>query len=170
MYSSDLGRARTTLNLAMSRFPAEKVRDVVPTQLVREVSYGIFEDLPIALKLDEIKAIRAEQRGVSIDAIEDDRESPDSVLQRQLAFLQLVVDDLNAEQIVWDAGDINVLCLSHGGFIKRFLNQVCNIHLEEKIENCSTSVITVSKAEDGSFVCVADKNEINLLNDSTHLP
>jgi len=176
LYCSDLGRAMRTLDLALSQFDSSySLPAVKTTSLVREVSYGIFESLPILLGLDEVKELRAKERGVTVDEIIDDRESKESVLARQQSFLTMMMTELDhslsAEEAATTTREINVLCVSHGGYIKRFLRKHCGIDLTDKIENCSTSVIRITKSiETNQIVCVASKDEVNLLNDSTFLP
>lgn len=144
---------------------------VQTTNLVREVSYGIFESLPILLDLEQVKELRAKERGVTAEEIVDDRESKESVLARQQTFLSMMMTELTSSLSGEEAeGEVNVLCLSHGGYIKRFLKEHCGLDLQDKIENCSTSVIRIAVNKNGQIVCRTSKDEVNLLNDSTFLP
>ncbi len=168
MYSSDLGRAHTTLQLASSRFPIPLDSDVQLSHLVREVSYGIFEGLPNHLTIDEVKSIRATERGVEEHEIDDDREPMENVLERQDKFINMVFEDIQA----LDTSDEpkNILCVSHGGYIKRFLEQKCGVKLKKKISNCSISMVTVTRNPDGSFCFHSTPDLVDLSHDSSHIP
>ncbi len=166
VYSSDLGRALRTTEILLSRSQVSPP-EPNPTHLIREVSYGFLEALPIHCSFDEAREHRAKERGVPVEQIEDDRESLESVLDRQNRFLSQLLEELEASI---EHQNPQVLCVTHGGFIKRFLRNHCRLHLEEKIENCSVSLVRVRRGQDGQIDCVASKDEINLLNDSTVIP
>lgn len=166
-YSSDLGRAHTTFRLASSRFPTPLDADLQLSELLREVGYGIFEGLPRSLKLNEVKAIRASERGVEVHEVEDDRESLGHVIERQRKFLRLVQEGIEG----MDTDEpVNVLCVSHGGYIKRFLEQHCKVKLRKMLDNCSTSVVTVIKDTDGTLHLHARPDEINIPPTVSYIP
>jgi broad specificity phosphatase PhoE len=173
IYSSDLQRARTTLELALSRCSNIEGIPIEPSEFVREVSYGLFESLPINLSLQEAKLYRAEERGVSVDEVMDDRESAKSIQDRQRQFVQKVVADCAGDftEVVETEEEYNVLCVSHGGYLKRFFKTICGLKLgDEKIENSSVSIVYIRIDEDGNVKCTAKKDEVNLGFDSTYIP
>lgn len=166
-YSSDLGRAHTTFRLASSRFPSPLETELQLSELVREVHYGIFEGLPRKLTLDEVKAIRASERGVEVHEVEDDREPLHQVMDRQLKFLKLVQEDIEGMETT---EPVNILCVSHGGYINRFLEQHCKVILPKKLDNCSTSVVTVTKNTDGTLHLHACEDEVNIHPSVLYIP
>ena len=61
----------------------------------------------------------------------------------------------------------NILVVTHGGFIKRFLSNFCSINNKHKIANCSVTVAHVLyNPIQGNFTCSVDES---LMNDTSHL-
>lgn len=165
--SSDLGRAYSTLQLASEKFVQPISTEIRQTHLLREASYGLCEGLSLELSFEEIRELRARERNVEVHEVVDDRESLASVLERQERLLEDISNEL---QELHGIDEINVLCVSHGGFIKRFLEQKCGVRLTKKIQNCSTSIIRVSRGHDGTFQFSVNPEHVNIPYDSSELP
>lgn len=165
--SSDLGRAYSTLQLASENFALPISTDIRQTDLLREVSYGLCEGLSLDLSFEEIRELRAKERNVEVHEVVDDRESLGSVLERQDRLLDIIASELHELKGV---DELNVLCVSHGGFIKRFLEQKCGVRLAKKIQNCSTSIIRVSREHDGTFQFSVKPEHVNIPYDSSEIP
>lgn len=149
-YTSDLQRAATTANIIMSK--CHTPVGIVPTILVRELNFGVREQLPRGTTMDEARAIVAKATGVDVSAVLDNAETFEEVTERQRKFIDLVFQDIesNAELIkASNSGIIHkILVLSHGGYIRSFLRSFCDKdHLGsiDKIKNCSVSKVIVEK-------------------------
>jgi broad specificity phosphatase PhoE len=96
-----------------------------------------------------VEALRivAQTRGVDVSEVECNTATKQSVLQRQSSFLELVREQPHGA---------NVLAVSHGGFVKRFLRNFCGTsagvgtggkskdELCENIANCSINCFSVT--------------------------
>lgn len=165
--SSDLGRAYSTLQLASENFLLPISTEIRQTDLLREVSFGLCEGLSLELSFEEIRELRAKERNVEVHEVVDDREPLSSVLERQDRLLDIITNELQELQGV---DEVNVLCVSHGGFIKRFLEQKCGVRLTRKIQNCSTSIVRVSREHGGTYQFSVKPEHVNIPYDSSEIP
>lgn len=109
------------------------------SQLLREINFGIRENLPSHVTSDEAKDIVAAKLGVHRDSVVDHAESSEQIISRQTEFFKSLGSRLSA--IPSDECKIfKVLCVSHGGFIRHILNHHCNLGLHS-IGNCSINII-----------------------------
>jgi len=167
IYTSDLERAANTCRIMLDARRETNVGgdgddndgpSASPDKMIREISYGVREGLSRSISVAEARSIVAEKLGIAVDAVVDTAESMDQVHARQGLFLQ----KLREEFAEHDGRTRKILCVSHGGFIKRFLATYCNKSLE-KIHNCSISVVNVTWGDkDGPIVCSAEyDSELN---------
>lgn len=126
------------------------------------------EALPRGTSVEKAKQIVAAAKNIPISEVEDTSESRKDLDRRQLESLHFIIQQLSElDPEVWKSHeDLNVLCVSHGGFIRHFLRTFCKIDHVDKITNCSVTRIKVDITIDGSFVCTPDEC---LLNFCDHL-
>ena len=140
---SDLPRTRTTFSIIHSR-RTQPLDDVTVhyNPVVREVNFGIREGQPSDMTVKEAKKVVADKLGVGEDTVIDTGESEDDVKNRQLKFLGELgcLQDLHTEN---EKVPPKVLCVTHGGFIRRFLSNFAN-YTANKIPNCSITTIEVT--------------------------
>ena len=123
--------------------------------------------MPRGTSVAKAKQIVAAAKNIDVSEVEDTSESREDLDHRQLESLKFIVRLLSeTNPAIWQSKeDLNVLCVSHGGFIRHFLRTWCRIDHVEKITNCSVTRVKVEVSND-SFVCEADET---LLNFSDHL-
>jgi broad specificity phosphatase PhoE len=169
---SDLLRTRRTWSIIQ----AQRTQPLIDIEesfnpAVREVNFGVREGLPKDTSVDEAKRIWSQKRGVALEAVTDPAESEAAVLARQQAFLaelRHLLSPRHARSALPDSNPADpdvrpppakVLCVSHGGFIRRFLANFTDVQVES-IPNCSiTTIDMVFSGEvgnsDGSPSCRA---------------
>jgi broad specificity phosphatase PhoE len=69
-----------------------------------------------------------------------------------------------AEDLIYGISRPRVLCVTHGGFIRRFLKNFCDVSSVEKVGNCSISVVTIDWTSRDDFQCTADLSRLNLMD------
>lgn len=164
VFSSDLGRAMDTCRIMMEGNDFGQMEN--PVALLREISYGVREGLPRSMGVEEARTIVAQKRGVDVSEVVDNAETGDEVYARQLQFLQQLKEVLAS----FLPGRVcKVLCVSHGGFIKRFLQSFAGSLGVEKIHNCAISVIQVCWREDDEQTPIITMDSESHLNYIDHI-
>lgn len=167
VFSSDLQRALSSSHNILSKSTTVNEDHIIKSELLREVNFGVREGLPRGTTVLEALEIKAAQLGVLVDEVINTAETPEQISSRQQEFLRFLYNDLTSS--CFEDAEPLVLCISHGAFIKRFLNEFCNISIE-KITNCSVSIVRVEWKSADDFVCIADHNEVNIGYESTYIP
>ena len=143
---------------------ASKPLKPIETTLLREINFGIRENLPSGVTAEEAKDIIAAKTGAPRDGIVDHAESADAVIVRQRDLFNLFKAQLSE---IPDSRNrlIKVLCVSHGGFIKSIMNHHLSLELTS-LGNCSINVVEVlwNDNADSSF----DINAVRV-HDIAHL-
>ena len=181
-YSSDLFRAYNTACLITAESDGYVTKDSIQTNvMLRELNFGVRENRARGTTVKEAKAALALERGCDVTDIIDDAESVEHCVSRQLQFLHLLFKDVEekrddienvVEQISSPSSShssgietADVLVVSHGGFIKRFLAAYCGVNIE-RIENNAVSRVTVRYNCEGGF----DVRPVDgKINDFSHL-
>lgn len=163
IFTSNLPRAINTCNIMMetrnSLGCGNLVEAILPLDLIREISFGVREELPRSVSVSEARAIFAEKQGIDEKDVIDLAETADQVRDRQLLFLRKLKEEFSNDGET--AGTKKVLCVSHGGFIRRFLANFCS-HNIAKVRNCSISLCTVTWDEGGDFSCrVEEESQVD---------
>ena len=193
VWCSDLGRARQTCSLLLSQHSqhsqhaAEPNPDPNPnphaqprfSHLLRELRFGVREQLPRGTSPEAAKAQVAARLGIAEGAVVDSAESPDELAQRQELFLHDALDGLwegggggegpnpnptpnqgGGDGVGGADGPPRVLCVSHGAFIRGLLERALGVMIPS-IKNCSVSVVTVRR-EGGRLFFSCDASELNM--------
>lgn len=180
LYSSDLPRAVTTAHRALkaSDHPVDD-STLNLTPHLREMCFGLREGHPRHVSATEARRLKAEELGISVDEVVDPAESVEELLDRQRAFLRLVVQDLLQEEKQRQLANHDepltphhapIFCMAHGGYISRFLKNICNVKGVDKIHNCAVSIVHLQFDSNGSFKCIPKEDAINLGLDVAHIP
>ena len=176
VYSSDLGRAIKTADLILEQNSSTMV-GARYTPLIREKYFGVRENLPKHVSVDEARKIVAVKRGIKEEDVLEVEEAMQDLLQRQKAFLQQIKEDI----INLDCGYPlkNILCISHGAYIAEFLHNLDFFgdmrgagsmpHWEGKLRNCCVNVITLSWKDDGSTVSSRPTIGVKIVNFAEHI-
>jgi len=173
VYSSDLQRAATSLELILSKSKSWTAgRSYQKLEMLREISFGAREGLSRSISLEEAIVIKAKEEGIPVEQYIDTTEKNDAVKVRQIQFLkQLYHDHCNT---VKDTNNndhnndcINVLCVSHGAYIKRFLKNFGDLSIE-KIQNCAVSVLDIEFDSEKHFTCTPVAGKINVKGTIAH--
>ena len=161
-YSSDLPRASRTCRILLEQSLGDgdsASRVAIETPLVREVHYGVREMLPCLTTTAEARVLVAARLGIDEKDVVDTAETPEHIRERQSEFLQKLRDDFSGTTHV-----VKVLCVSHGGFIKRFLDGFCG-HTIKKIHNCSISMVCVSWSDDlPEILCTTEETAVDFVD------
>lgn len=136
-YSSDLFRAYHTACLIAAESEHISSKDVIrQSRLIRELHFGVRENMKRGTSVKEAKAELARERGCNIDDVIDNAESLEDCDNRLRQFLhQLFDDDITSGGASEDKAAKNVLVVSHGGFLKRFLSSLCGITIDRIANN-----------------------------------
>lgn len=149
VFSSDLERAHRTARIVLEQHTKDSF-DINTTELLREVSFGFLEGMTRGTTRQEGLNILRARHGDDYQVTED-IESHDEIFSRQLRAIDYIMNIISDYQ-----GDSapKVLVLSHGAFIRHFLEKYCDIDLKKfgKIKNCSMSRIIVEKNSKGDYV------------------
>jgi len=151
IYASDLPRAHSTCQLILSqnvnRYPPESI---TTTTLLRELCFGIREALPREVTTRVAREATAKRLGIPVEDVVDNTETPPQVRRRQKQFLKELGLEMRAIQSSLpasrdlDAEPIQILCVSHGGFIKSLLRNFCPMVVTPiKIGNCAVTLIEI---------------------------
>ena len=164
VYSSDLGRAVRTCELIVSKSRHVSSSRISLNRSLREINFGIREGLHIDTTRDQAKAIIAESQGISPEEVDDHAETDEELFRRHLHVLETIRDSATRPQL-------RVLCVTHGGFIRSFIRHLLPGIADQKIENCSFTVVRVKWNKDERFLSLepAYYNYIeHLLNPELH--
>ena len=159
--------------------------------LLRELNFGVREALPRSYTKDQAIIEVAKRMNIDVSDVVDISESVKDVYVRQVAFLtslghqlnnidhsksssstssdkmesSTVIDRMN-NIIPIDGSMTKVLCVAHGGYIKRFLRNFCqNITVPDKIQNCAVSIITIDwsdRSDPTVFTCMTSDDLVNI--------
>jgi len=162
--------------------------------LLRELNFGVRENLPRSMSKKQAKVEVAKRMNIDVSDVVDISESVKDVYVRQVAFLtslghqlnnidhskssssccstssdkmesSTVIDRMN-NIIPIDGSMTKVLCVAHGGYIKRFLRNFCkNITVPDKIQNCAVSIITIDwsdRSDPTVFTCMTSDDLVNI--------
>ena len=151
--------------------------------VVREVNFGIREGLPKGITVEEARCLWSKKHGVAVETVSDPAESEAEVLMRQRAFLGVLrsaavsarpgsgslpqQQEQEQQEERQHLQPVKVLCVSHGGFIRRFLSNFTDAVPVDSIPNCSITTLRIAyrKEEESSDwapicramdVCVTD--------------
>jgi broad specificity phosphatase PhoE len=117
--------------------------------------------------------IVAQRLNIPEEDVVDTAETAEEVLQRQRDFLStlfnVVSEKLESHTIDNSTVPLPILCLSHGGFIRAFLNQLSAFgEFSEslpdigKIANCSVSIVNFNWSSIDDFISNSDNVKIHL--------
>jgi broad specificity phosphatase PhoE len=165
LYASDLRRVVHTTEILLSKSSVHDVRDFQTSSLLREISFGVRERLPRETTVEEAKRIVSEREGIPIDQVVDSAESFEDLIARQKKFfVEVLHPELKSCSV--DSGAPKILCVAHGGFIKRMLKYFTK-KVVEGISNCSITILKIewkdpSNPED--FVVTVEDDKINMIS------
>ena len=196
LYASDLRRVQHTTEIMMSVSKTHKIEACIPNALLRyvpsstllnpifcsmfssfhpipsvsrELSFGVREMLPRATPYDEAVRIYALKENIPVEQVVDPAETLEQIIERQRKFLTEVVHPALKSMPASSNTEIpRILCVCHGGFIKRFLKHYCKVEGLEGISNCSISKVQVEWAVSDAkkFKCSTSPSDINI---TTHI-
>ena len=129
--------------------------------LLREINFGIRENLPSHFTTADARAYLVSQKGVEEDSIVDTAETAADILDRQRELFKALATHLPAAPV---ERHVKFLCVSHGGFIRNLVNHHCNQSLTT-IKNCSVTVIEFSW---DANACLTGAVPVRI-NDTSHL-
>jgi hypothetical protein len=162
---------------------------------LRELNFGVREALPRSYTKDQAIIEVAKRMNIDVSDVVDTAESLEGVYIRQVAFLTSLGHQLNNIDhskissssscstssdkiessigidrmnniIPIDGSMTKVLCVAHGGYIKRFLRNFCkNITVPDKIQNCAVSIITIDwpdRSDPTVFTCMTSDDLVNI--------
>ncbi len=173
MYASDLRRVQHTAEIMMTKRPDHTAGIVLPSALLRELGFGVREMLPRSTPYEEAIRLYADRENIPVDEVVDPAETLEEIIERQRKFLVDVVypelaagkaaaaDSDAASAVTTGAPVPKILCVAHGGFIKRFLKHYCK-ETVEGISNCSITKVLVEFPSKKQFTCSVDTAHINM--------
>ena len=176
VFASDLKRVVTTSEILLAQSSTYKpdLEAIQFNPLLREMAFGVRESLSKTIPIAEAIKIVAEKNGIAVEDVVDTAETLDQILQRQKDFLSKVLYPQLVEYKNNKGDDDDsipmVLCVSHGGFIRRLLTYLCNIEGLTGISNCSISIVSVEwppGAAPEGFVCSAERKDIDITSHIT---
>jgi broad specificity phosphatase PhoE len=164
-FASDLRRVMHTSEILLSthKHYNAAVDPLRPNPLLRELNFGVREMQHRDVPYEEALRRYAERMNVPVDEVVDAAESLEDVLERQRQFL---VDVLHPEvkALSIAPATAKVLCVAHGGFIKRFLKKWCGADAVDGISNCSINKVLVqwpSDTDGREYTCSIEPADIN---------
>ena len=128
--------------------------------------------LPRTTPYDEAVRLYALKENIPVEQVVDPAETLEQIIERQRKFLTEVLHPALKSMPTSSSSDIStprILCVCHGGFIKRFLKHYCSVEGIEGISNCSISKVQVEWAVTGDakkFKCSISPSDINI---TTHI-
>jgi broad specificity phosphatase PhoE len=169
-YCSDLPRAKATAKIALDQrqmheddaVGSSETDLIVYSTNLREVCFGVKEGFPRGTSVGQAKRLRAEALGVKEHEIQDFAETQEQILHRQHAFVKQVVEDLLQDGHDNVPDEASVFCMAHGGYILRFLQNVCGMEKVEKIKNCAVSVVALKYMDVSTYECLPRPELTNL--------
>jgi broad specificity phosphatase PhoE len=131
---SDLTRAYKTCEMVMARSRYSSTLPISSTPLVREINFGIREGLHVDWNTQTCREHLAKESNVSPESILDYAETDVDLFKRHTGLLDMIKSQASADTQ-------HVLCVTHGGFIRSFLRHLIPSIVDQKIENCSITVV-----------------------------
>ncbi len=119
VYASDLGRAHETARIIVGEQSAQPTPEISTTDLLREVSYGIFEGLTWAEIRDRDPRMSDRQFVRDLDFAPEKGESYRHVLARTGEF---------ARTLAQRHGNDDVLVVGHGGSLRALTINILGLH------------------------------------------
>lgn len=171
VYTSDLGRAQATCSNIVQESTAG-LPNVVRTHLLRECRFGILEELKKGTTIEEAKQMLSMRLQIPVESIVDSSESQEELHQRQLLFLHKALDDIEqGEKFLNANNDVKILCVTHGAFIRGFLDSKLGLVIPSGgVKNCSISIVRVKRDTSGHLEFFArDPSDLNNDNHMKHL-
>lgn len=110
---------------------------------LREVNFGIRENLPVDMTSEEARQVTALQKGVPPESIEDCAESEVDISRRQMELLRTIGEHVQRLPTEVPDSPPKVLCVSHGRFIRSLIADQCKVEVP-KLKNGSISIIEVA--------------------------
>ena len=133
VYCSDLGRASHTCKLLLTQSKTNVNPIVEENKITRELCFGVREALSKETSIEEAKIIVAKKLGISPGDVIDTAETFEQLKARQKSLLTKIIEDLSSFN---DRNDtINILVVSHGGYIKYFLKTFLSITGNHYLQN-----------------------------------
>lgn len=173
IYSSDLLRAVRTTEFILDQNPNHPSKSVIKqTQHLRELSFGFREALSRSLSKEEAKAEYARRNDINVDDVVDTSETMAQVKDRQVKFIQSLYNDhfdLPRVEGAFDDSVYKVLSVAHGGYIKQFIKNFCDVECPGSIGNCAVSSFDIiwecdgsNKNKDRKFTIIAKEGDLNV--------
>mmetsp|Transcript_4973 Transcript_4973/g.6428 ORF Transcript_4973/g.6428 Transcript_4973/m.6428 type:complete len:231 (+) Transcript_4973:20-712(+) len=157
---SDLPRTRETAHHIL-----KQNEPIEYTSLIREKSFGLCEG--------KSKEMRSKETGLIANFIKEhgngiippQSETHDEVDKRCIRVIEHIISQYNIYEQHQTASDQHpeVLIISHGGFIKRFMHTICG-HKVSVVNNASISTVMVMLDRDGNSTCTPVE-----INNTEHL-
>lgn len=145
-------RAARSCELILSQSNTVKDHtDFSKIHYLRELSFGAREGLDKDLPLEEAIATKAKLLNIPVDEVVHKVETPEEILERQKQLFAHIYEDCSD---LHDKQDIpNILCVSHGAFIKRILINFGKAIKVTKLSNCSINILKISYLSKDNFTC-----------------
>jgi broad specificity phosphatase PhoE len=137
--------------------------------LLREMSFGVRERLPREITVEEAIKIVAARDGIPIEDVIDTAETVEVLKQRQVKFLSEILHPELVQHNLGIKADNEpldkILCVSHGGFIRRFLDNFCDKKYNS-VGNCSITRVIIEWPSESAhdFICNAEHETINVID------
>ena len=223
VFSSDLPRTLRTSQILLSKskkYNPEGREKLSEEVRLREVNFGVKEMLPRETTFEAAVEIVALREGIRREDVVDLTETSSELKIRQHRFLtETLYPELKSicneaassttavptsdptlkgelDGIIGrESSNPKILCVSHGGFIRRFLSNYCDLDYVLspendnypgasilssvfgirsskliRLSNCSISVVTVEWAEgalEDGYVCTASAENVNIISHLT---
>lgn len=154
--------------MILNQHTTHSIDELNTDRLLREMHFGVREALPRGTTVEQAKIIKMKE--MNVDSIEDTAEDFEQLLNRQRTFLSTTMFNdlkdirLSSKSTEEDVSIPRFLVVSHGGFIKQFLNNFTNFKVT-KIENCSATIVDIIyDGENGDLQCTVNESQILVTN------
>ena len=130
--TSDLRRAKHSAEIIVEQLHT-KINSHHAKEMynLREIGFGVREALPKHFTVDEAKEDVAKARGITKELVVDTAETSSDVSKRQMLMLEelgeLIQGVIPSESTSHKSRNVNVLVVSHGGYIRAFLSNQCDV-------------------------------------------
>lgn len=155
VYASDLKRTQETAHIILAAQSAQPAPEIVTTNLLREVGYGIFEGLTWT-EIREQDARMKERRFVrDLDFAPDQGESFRQVLARTGDFARTLGERHR---------DDNLLIVAHGGSLRALATKILDLHEDSfwKLRGLNPASISIV-TQDGETPALTSWNDVGHL-------
>eukprot|EP00602_Paraphysomonas_sp_CaronLab_P007783 CAMPEP_0185027568 /NCGR_PEP_ID=MMETSP1103-20130426/12827_1 /TAXON_ID=36769 /ORGANISM="Paraphysomonas bandaiensis, Strain Caron Lab Isolate" /LENGTH=171 /DNA_ID=CAMNT_0027561647 /DNA_START=242 /DNA_END=757 /DNA_ORIENTATION=+ len=151
---------------------------------LRERKYGIREGYDKYLSVEKVREMISESRGIPLEEIVDDAESLADVHIRQERFVSHLCDTMigGVSENTTDGSIPRVLVVSHGGFIRAFLEKYAPestsavAPLENtpqgqrvKVGNCSITIVRITRPQLNEQNSVSPRMKALVVSCTEHL-